>query len=132
MSRLRFLPLMAASAGVLFATGCVSRVVVEDHPSDNRPPPPPPPEHHDEDFHDEGEGEIVIREAPPPPRQEYMTRRPGEDYVWIPGRWVWNHHWDWVRGHWVRRPRHGAEWVPAHWDREPRGWVYRPGHWENR
>ncbi len=77
--------------------------------------------------------EIIITREPPPLRQEVIPVLPpgrAEREVWQPGHWRWDgREHIWVAGHYVERPRHGAEWVPAHYDRRPGGWVFVEGHW---
>jgi hypothetical protein len=77
--------------------------------------------------------EIIITREPPPMRREVIPVLPHERAeidIWQPGYWRWNgHEHAWVEGHYVARPRRGAEWVPAHYDRRPGGWVFIDGHW---
>ena len=77
--------------------------------------------------------EIIITREPPPLRQEVIPVLPPERAeleVWQPGHWRWDgREHVWVAGHYVARPRRGAEWVPAHYDRRPGGWVFIEGHW---
>lgn len=77
--------------------------------------------------------EIIITREPPPLRQEVIPALPparAELEVWQPGHWRWDgREHVWVEGHYVARPRRGAEWIPAHYDRRPGGWVFIEGHW---
>ena len=100
--------LLASSASLLLATGCVVRetryrsgppVVVEGSVG----------------------AEVVVGEAPPAPIVEEMVVAPGPDFVWIGGIWVWNGRWAWERGHWGHRPYAGARWVSHRY-------IYRGGH----
>jgi len=71
---------------------------------------------------------MVLQEAPPPPLTEtVVVERPGPDYVWIGGEWVWNGRWFWRAGYWSFHP--GGIWVEGGWSRGPRGWYHSPGRW---
>jgi WXXGXW repeat (2 copies) len=75
---------------------------------------------------------VVVRRAPPPLRHEAIARRPGpsRDWFWQPGFWRWDgHDYDWVGGHWVRRPHRGAVWVAPHWTHRHGEWRFVEGHW---
>ena len=68
--------------------------------------------------------------TPPPPLQETIPDQPSDEYVWIPGHWLWqNGYYRWLPGHWVIPPRPGAKWVPDKWSP---GYTTPdvPGHWE--
>lgn len=70
-----------------------------------------------------------IRKAPPPPRKEYVSKKPGPDYVWVKGHWVLrNGLWQWVRGYWIKKKK-GKVWVQGHWVKRHGKWVWVPGHW---
>jgi len=72
---------------------------------------------------------------PPPLRHEMIPPPPvgrAERVVWVHGHWQWGrdrHHWDWVPGHYVERPRREAMWVDGHWDHRGGGWVWVEGEW---
>src|SRR5690348_3039822 len=75
-----------------------------------------------------GCGPVYIRTAPPPLRMEVIEGRPGVEFVWIAGYWGWHHDdYDWVPGHWIRRPHPESIWVPGFWRERPhRGWQWVP------
>ncbi|HWA01876.1 MAG TPA: hypothetical protein VG841_16330 [Caulobacterales bacterium] len=75
---------------------------------------------------------IVVHRAPPPLRHEIVVARPGPAHLWYwqPGFWRWRHDdFDWVPGHWVRRPNPRAVWVAPHWTHRRGEWVFVEGHW---
>jgi hypothetical protein len=73
---------------------------------------------------------VIVGQAPPPPVTEtVVVARPGPDYVWIDGEWVWNDGWIWVGGHWGYPPYPSAVWVGGGWYHGPHGWYHAPGHW---
>lgn len=78
--------------------------------------------------------EVVAPKPPPPMRYEVAPPLPPERaelMVWDPGHWHWDgHDWDWVPGHYVKRPHREAHWVPGHWDARPNGtWIWVAGRW---
>ena len=74
-------------------------------------------------------GEVIVRDRPPAARVEVIEAGPSPRHVWIPGHWMWEGEWVWMKGHWDVPPRERAEWVPGHWAERPRGWVWVEGHW---
>lgn len=75
-------------------------------------------------------GRVVVREGPPPLREEIIAERPGPNFVWVRGHWVWRDRWVWAPGHWRARPYRGAYWVRGRWDRRDDGmWIWYRGHW---
>ena len=55
---------------------------------------------------------------------------PADDFVWVPGSWVWQHgRYAWRPGYWVRGQRDWM-WVPSHYVWSPRGYVYSDGYWD--
>jgi hypothetical protein len=71
---------------------------------------------------------VVVEEAPPAPLAEtVVVERPGPDYAWVGGEWVWNGRWFWRTGYWAYHP--GGIWVEGGWHRGPRGWYHEPGRW---
>jgi len=105
--------LLAAVAGSLVTTGCVSgnRAAVVREPR----------------------GEVVVVEPPPAPRREVYGAPLDSAHVWVQGYWAYaNQKWVWIPGHWELPPRPGAAWVPGHWDRNPKGdgWTWTAGHWD--
>ncbi len=54
-------------------------------------------------------------EAAPTAPSEAAPPRPGPDYMWIEGRWVW------------RAPAKKYEWQPGYWQRVPRLYLARDG-----
>ncbi|HEY3173286.1 MAG TPA: YXWGXW repeat-containing protein [Thermoanaerobaculia bacterium] len=90
------------------------------------PPPPVPPL--------PGLEIRIGRQAPPRIRRERRTARPGRDYIWVEGFWDWQgDNWVWIPGRWVV-PEGGrrVHWVRARYVREYGGWRYVPGHWSNQ
>jgi hypothetical protein len=73
---------------------------------------------------------VIVGQAPPSPVTEtVVVERPGPDYIWIDGEWVWNDGWIWVGGHWGYPPYPRAVWVGGGWYHGPHGWYHAPGHW---
>jgi hypothetical protein len=77
--------------------------------------------------------EVTIPRAPPPPRTEVIPVLPPDRIEvdhWRPGHWRWDgDEYVWVPGRYVTRPQRSAVWVPARWEQRPNGWVYIEGHW---
>jgi len=74
--------------------------------------------------------DVIVRVGPPALRAEVVPVAPGPGWAWRSGYWRWNgHRYVWVSGHYLRRPRVGAEWVPGHWGERGGGWVWIGGHW---
>jgi hypothetical protein len=70
--------------------------------------------------------------APPPLNVEAVPQPPGPNYVWIPGRWVWDQRyaaWTWKRGFHSWKPAHASGYQPGHWARRGYYWVWIPGRW---
>ncbi|MCF7857761.1 MAG: hypothetical protein K9N07_00345 [Candidatus Cloacimonetes bacterium] len=75
---------------------------------------------------------IYINIAPPRNKTEIRSERPGENYVWVEGRWHWDHKKDnyvWIRGHWMKKKK-GNIWIPGSWERTRRGWIWTEGYWK--
>jgi len=74
---------------------------------------------------------IIAPSAPPPPRYEVVPAPPPQRYVvWDPGHWNWDGRgWIWVPGHYEDRPHPHAVWVVGHWAHRRGGWVWIPAHW---
>jgi len=83
-------------------------------------PPPPSPL----------AGEIIVQTAPPPLRFEHRGPRPGHEYVWLNGYWVFRdgHH-VWIAGHWDRPPHGRRVWVEPRWERHGGSYVFIEGRW---
>jgi hypothetical protein len=90
--------------------------------------------------------QVVIQErVMPAPLVETIPVAPGPSYHWVPGYWMWNGRWVWVRGHYVAgvvppmpavivetppaSPGPGWFWVRGHYVWVPFRWVWTPGHW---
>jgi hypothetical protein len=119
--------ILLVAAGSLLVSGCETheRVVYRQTPPPPQysPPPqyaPPPPV---------ASQEIVVTEAPPPIIVERPTPRPGAEYVWIKGAYVWHGHWEWEHGRWERPPHHGAVWVPHRYEERGNVHVFISGYW---
>ena len=70
----------------------------------------------------------IVEEAPPAPLTEtVVVARPGPEYAWVGGEWVWNGRWFWRAGYWSIHP--GGVWIGGGWYQGPRGWYHSPGHW---
>lgn len=55
---------------------------------------------------------------------------PSQDHVWIPGCWIWTHHYyAWRPGYWAAL-RPDRIWVPAHYVWTPRGYIFAGGYWD--
>jgi hypothetical protein len=73
---------------------------------------------------------VVVVDGPPPAQVEIVpVDRPGPDYVWISGDWVWEGRWVWVGGHWTRSPHPHGTWVAGYWVKGPHGWYKTEGYW---
>ena len=69
---------------------------------------------------------------PPPPRKIAKIRKPGANYFWVPGHYVWrNGSYHWASGYWKKK-RPGRVWVSGHWVKRGGHWVYVKGHWRRR
>lgn len=78
------------------------------------------------------EGTIWVNTGPPRPLYEERTLAPGPDYFWIEGFYRWGGaSYDWVPGHWERRPGPKAKWHKGRWVHEDRGWRWVDGRWED-
>jgi hypothetical protein len=87
------------------------------------PPPPPLP----------GLEIRIGRTAPPRIRHERRTRRTERNAVWVAGSWDWQgDNWVWIPGRWVVPESRRAHWVRARYVREYGGWRYVPGHWSTQ
>jgi hypothetical protein len=87
------------------------------------PPPPPLP----------GLEIRIGRTAPPRVRYERRTRRTARNAVWVAGAWDWQgDQWVWIPGRWVVPESRRAHWVRSRYVREYGGWRYVPGHWSNQ
>ena len=82
-----------------------------------------------------GGGATLAPEAPPPERVEVRPPKPGPDYFWQQGRWVWRDGdavYYWAGGGWVRE-REGLLWMPGTWrpvDKDgARVWEWVPDRW---
>jgi hypothetical protein len=97
------LRILALSAGLVLAAGCVAG---------------PPP------------GRVYVVDRPPPARVEVIPVRPGPAYVWVPG--YWNREprgYVWVAGRYVVPPSARRAWVAGQWQHGRGGWYYVQGHW---
>ena len=68
--------------------------------------------------------------TPPAPLPEKIPDPPSDEYVWIPGHWIWRgQYYLWRPGRWAIPPRPGAKWVPDKWS--PGNTTPDvPAHWE--
>jgi len=68
--------------------------------------------------------------APPPVDVEPVGMPPSDDYVWVPGCYIWQSPRYSLRpGFWMPG-RAGWVWVPAHYVITPRGCVFIDGYWD--
>ncbi len=75
----------------------------------------------------------IGRTAPPRIRRERRTRRTARNAVWVAGFWDWQgDQWVWIPGRWVVPESRRARWVPARYVREYGAWRYVPGHWSTQ
>lgn len=79
--------------------------------------------------------QVRVAEKPVPPREMMkIPPKPGDNYVLLPGRWVWHRParmYAWLAPVWVEPPR-GKVWIPGYWKEVRKGWLWVPGKWENR
>ena len=67
----------------------------------------------------------------PPPKFEVITAEPSGDHVWIKGHWRRSgNEWVWVPGRWVKPAKREARWEPGKWEYKNGSWVWVEGHWE--
>lgn len=69
----------------------------------------------------------------PPSFQDLASdwKKPGPDYVFLPGYFFYDGSFVWVKGHWELPPFAGAEWVPYRWTQTPSGWwALHKGYWQ--
>jgi len=70
---------------------------------------------------------------PPPPaslEDGPDVAAPADDYVWIPGSWVWvEGQYDWQPGYWVEG-QDDWDWNPDYYVWTPRGYVFVGGYWD--
>lgn len=69
---------------------------------------------------------------PPPPRRIHKIAKPGPQYFWVSGHYVWRGgRYVWVKGHWKKK-RPGYVWVQGHWAKRGGYYVWIEGHWRRR
>lgn len=69
----------------------------------------------------------------PPSFQDLASdwKKPGPDYVFLPGYFFYDGSFVWVKGHWELPPFAGAQWVPYRWTQTPSGWwALHKGYWQ--
>ncbi len=80
-----------------------------------------------------GNAQVVVKVKPVPPKINMINpKKPGTDFVLIPGHWIWHRPskmYAWVGPSWVPK-KENKKWVPGHWKKLPKGWKWIPGHWE--
>ncbi|MBS1119903.1 MAG: regulator of chromosome condensation [Deltaproteobacteria bacterium] len=70
---------------------------------------------------------VDVYAAPPAAKDEPVEARPG--YVFLQGRWSWQHgQWVWAPGYWERE-RAGYAWTPGRWERQGPRWFWIEGSW---
>lgn len=76
-------------------------------------------------------GTVWVSSRPPRPVYERRPPSPGVMFVWIEGYHRWGgSSYEWVPGHWERRPHAHARWHKGKWHRDRRrGWYWVEGHW---
>ncbi|QYM79167.1 YXWGXW repeat-containing protein [Horticoccus luteus] len=73
---------------------------------------------------------VEVRQAPPPPLRERRPQRPGREFVWVPGYWLWRGNaYVWVAGQWQRPPHRRAHWVEPRWEHRGNSYLYIEGRW---
>lgn len=80
----------------------------------------------------------IVYQAPPPETLERgpTTHAPGDDWIWVPGCWVWQSSFFWQPGRYAWRPgfwltaRPDWVWVSAHYVYTPQGCVFVEGYWD--
>ncbi len=71
---------------------------------------------------------LHVAVAPPDPMLDVQPPRPGPQYRWIPGSYLWrNNEWQWASGHWALPPHQGLAWYPAIYDTVTGTWT--DGYW---
>ncbi len=74
--------------------------------------------------------DIIVKERPPRIVVEKRGKRPGRDYVWLPGYYRWEgNRYIWEKGRWDRPPRAHARWIAPRWEHRRDGYVFIEGHW---
>jgi len=69
------------------------------------------------------------RMAPPPPKKDIRPAKPGPEFLWIEGNWIWSSgQYTWSKGFWVKK-KPGKNWVPGRWEKRGRHWVWIKGRW---
>ena len=83
----------------------------------------------------ETSAQVIVKVKPVPPKVKMLSpKKPGSEYVLIPGHWVWHRPtkmYVWVGPNWTPR-KDSKVWVPGHWKQFPKGWKWIPGHWEKK
>jgi hypothetical protein len=74
---------------------------------------------------------VYIREGPPPLRHEVIVARPGPEYIYVRGHWIYgrNGGYAWAPGRWLRPEGARRRWEEGQWVHERRGWYYTEGRW---
>jgi len=78
--------------------------------------------------------EVVVQKAPPENRPETRDMKPGPDYFWRPGHWVYSSSisdYTWEPGRWIHE-RQNMVFSPGYWEKKPEGWVWHEDSWEER
>jgi len=77
-----------------------------------------------------GQSEVTYL-PPPPPSLEIgpATPAPGEDFIYVPGCWVYRERYVWRPGFWLRH-RPDLIYVPASYRWTPAGCVFVEGYWD--
>ncbi len=78
--------------------------------------------------------EIVARRAPPQERAEQRDPKPGGEYFWMQGHWVYDGpsgDFAWQPGHWEHE-RSNRIWIPGYWAPREDVWVWHEETWEDR
>jgi hypothetical protein len=72
---------------------------------------------------------IVVYKAPPQPMVEEASRTERPGFVWVSGRWDWQHgSWQWIGGRW-EKVRTGHSWREGRWEQRGQQWHWIEGEW---
>lgn len=73
---------------------------------------------------------VYAERRPPPDRVEVIGVAPSAGYVWVGGHWAWRgNDFDWIPGRWVPVERGYRHWVPGHWTQRRGRWYWVEGRW---
>jgi YXWGXW repeat-containing protein len=75
-------------------------------------------------------GVVYIERQPPAERVEVIGVAPSPGLVWVAGYWEWGgDDYVWVPGRWMAPEPGHRSWERGNWRHHGRGWYWAPGHW---